>query len=42
MISILKYLNPFTPVKPKVIYTSWGSIDPSVDIFPVIYLLFID
>jgi len=41
MISILKYLNPFTPVKPKVIYTSWGSIDPAVDIFPVIYLLFI-
>ena len=41
MISILKYLNPFTPVKPKVIYTSWGSIDPAVDIFPVVYLLFI-
>ncbi len=41
MISVLKYLNPFSPFKRKVIYTSWGSIDPSVDIFPIIYLLFI-
>ena len=41
MNSFLKYINPFTPFKPKVIYTTWGSIEPAVDIFPVVYLLFI-
>ena len=38
---IFKYLNPFAPFKPKGIYTSWGYIEPTVDIFPVVYLLFI-
>ena len=41
MLPMLKFLNPFTPFKRKVINTSWGSIDPDVDIFPVAYLLFI-
>tara|TARA_Y100001968_G_C19276519_1_gene677011 strand:- start:120 stop:848 length:729 start_codon:yes stop_codon:yes gene_type:complete len=41
MRSLFKYLNPFTPFNPKVIYTSWGNIEPDVDIFPVVYLLFI-
>ena len=41
MRAIFKFLNPFTHFKKKVIYTSWGKIEPDVDIFPIAYLLFI-
>ena len=41
MLPILKFLNPFTPFKKKVIYTTWGRIESAVDIFPIAYLLFI-
>ena len=35
---ITSYLNPFTPTSKKKIKTTWGSIKPKVDIFPLIYL----
>ena len=37
--SFLKYLNPFTSWKVKEINTPWGSLIPSVDIFPICYLI---
>ena len=41
MWQVLKFLNPFSSFKGKNIYTTWGSIAPTVDIFPIAYLLFI-
>ncbi len=41
MLSLIPYLNPFSPLKTKKIRTPWGSLKPKVDIFPVLYLLII-
>ena len=38
---ILSYLNPFTPISNKKVKTPWGNIKPKVDMFPIIYLIFI-
>ncbi len=35
------YLNPFSPISKKKIKTQWGNIKPKVDIFPILYLIFI-
>ncbi len=37
----ISYLNPFTTLSEKNITTTWGNIKPKVDIFPIIYLVFI-
>ena len=37
--SLLKYLNPFTSWEAKKVNTPWGNLEPSVDIFPIIYLI---
>ena len=39
MASILKYLNPFFSWESKKIITAWGKLEPSVDIFPICYLI---
>ncbi len=39
--SFIHHLNPFTPLAKKKILTPWGSLKPKVDIFPIIYLIFI-
>ena len=41
MASVIANLNPFAPLRKKKIKTPWGNLRPKVDIFPVIYLLFI-
>ncbi len=41
MKNIANLLNPFTQNKFKTYKTPWGKIIPDVDIFPIIYLLFI-
>ena len=39
--SFLKYLDPFTSWETKKIKTIWGTLEPSVDIFPIAYLIVI-
>ncbi len=41
MLSLFKMLNPFSFSPPKRINTPWGNIEPKVDIFPILYLIFI-
>ena len=36
-----EYFNPLSSSPPKVIKTPWGNLEPHVDIFPIIYLIFI-
>ena len=38
MKSFLSRLNPFGPLQDEKIQTPWGSLEPSVDIFPLTYL----
>ncbi len=38
---LIPYLNPFIPISNKKIKTPWGNIKPKVDIFPLLYLIFI-
>mgnify|MGYP001357326551 CR=1 FL=1 len=38
---LLLRINPFSKGGVKIIKTPWGTINPSVDIFPVVYILFI-
>ena len=38
MKSFLSRLNPFGPLQDEKIQTPWGSLEPSVDIFPLAYL----
>ncbi|WP_320667357.1 pectate lyase [Prochlorococcus sp. MIT 1307] len=39
--SLPRILNPFTSAPPEVVRTPWGNLETKVDIFPVIYLIFI-
>ena len=41
MTSISKLLNPFLEKKEQNYLTPWGSLEPAVDIFPIIYLIVI-
>ncbi len=41
MNSFISHLNPLTTLEKKKIRTPWGNLKPKVDIFPVIYILFI-
>ena len=41
MASILRDLNPFSPLSNKRIRTQWGNLKPKVDTFPILYLLFV-
>ncbi len=38
---MLSLLNPFLPFEKKKIRTPWGNLKPKVDLFPLLYLLFI-
>ena len=41
MNQLLKHLNPFSLFESKPINTPWGTIEQSVDLFPIIYIIFI-
>ena len=41
MTTFFQYLNPFRSWESKKINTAWGVLEPSVDIFPIAYLIFI-
>ncbi len=41
MASVIANFNPFAPLSKKKIKTPWGNLRPKVDVFPIIYLLFI-
>ena len=41
MANFFQYLNPFSSWESKKINTAWGSLEPSVDIFPIAYLILI-
>ena len=41
MKSFLAHFNPFSEKKQKTINTPWGKIEPTVDIFPILYLMVI-
>ncbi len=41
MASLFRLLNPFTVSQTNSFSTPWGNLEPKVDIFPVVYLIFI-